>query len=193
MLRNFQLLESGIDVAPLLGAIERQPELFSEITARQEHPGSPHKYTEAIFLRWAKELTVEACFTDLEAVDYPAYEKLPEARPLVAQIMRRVGGKKLARVMIANLKSGGFIDPHSDEGAYADHFERFHLSLQSDDGNSFLVWNRKPDWAEWVHMKPGELWAFNHKSCHQVLNDSNRDRLHLIVDCVAPEYRRERE
>jgi hypothetical protein len=51
----FKRVAEHINVAPLLKKLERHPELWGEITARQEAPGSPHKDTEAIFLRWCRD------------------------------------------------------------------------------------------------------------------------------------------
>ncbi len=189
MLQHFERLSTGLPIQPLLEAIARKPELWRDITARQSTPGSAHKYTESIFLRWARELTIEACFNDIEAVNYPALGELPEALPLIADVIDRVDGGKLGRVLITSLAPGGTISKHSDEGAVADHYERFHICLQSDEGNTFSA---SIDQAETVRMRPGQLWWFNHKAEHWLANHSTRPRLHLIIDVVAPKYRRER-
>ncbi len=189
MLQHFERLSTGLPIQPLLEAIARKPELWRDITARQTTPGSPHKYTESIFLRWAKEQTIEACFNDIEAVNYPAIEALPEVLPIIADVMERVGGMALGRVLLTSLHPGGTISKHSDEGLVADTFERFHVCLQSDEGNSFSA---SIDQAETVRMRPGQLWWFNHKAEHWLSNHSTRPRLHLIMDIVAPRYRRER-
>lgn len=189
-MENFQRLASGLNVKPLLEAISRQPDLWKQFVARQMTPGSPHKDTECIFLSWSEEQTVEACFTDLVPFPYPASEALPEANRLIETVLDLSMANKLGRVIIAKLNPGGFITPHADEGAYADYFERFHVCLESDPGNTFFC--GQEDHGEYVHMRPGELWWFNHKEKHFVSNNSAAPRIHLIVDCVAPEYRRDR-
>lgn len=193
MLQNFRHLCSGVDVAPLLSALERKPFLFDQITARQSTPGSPHRYTKAVFLRWCQTQTVEAAFTEIPAIDYPALAELPEAFPLICEIMKQAESRELGRVLITDLASGGVITPHPDEGTVADYYERFHLPLQSDDGNWFFSHLPKSKAREVVHMQPGEIWWFNHKRVHELENRSHRPRLHLIVDCVAPAFRVERD
>jgi hypothetical protein len=193
MFQNFGLIRTGVDVKPVMEALEKKPHLFDQITARQTTPGSPHRDTKAIFLRWCKEQSVHAAFNELEAIDYPALEELPEARPLIAEIMRAAGSKILGRVLIASLSPGGLIDAHADEGAVADHYERFHLPLKSEPGNWFYSQLPNSKVREVVHMKPGEIWWFNHKRWHELENASQSPRLHLIVDCVAPKFRRERD
>lgn len=191
MQKNFARISSGVDVEPLLAAINAAPNLWNEITARQTTPGSPHKSTETIFLRWAESQTLDAVFNEIPAVDYPAMEKLPEARDLIMKLLSGVDGIELGRAIIVKLKPDGFITPHADEGAYADHFERFHICLSASRGNGFFVGTPEAN-AELVCMKPGEAWWFNHKMTHWVVNESSEDRIHLIIDCVAPTYRRER-
>jgi hypothetical protein len=188
-------LMKGLDVRPLERALEREEALFKEITARQDTAGSYHQDTETIFIRWTKEQTVYAAFNDLVAVDYPAVKNLPElTRPLV-QIMQTLQVRRaedIGRILIVRFKPKGFIAPHIDEGAYADHYERVHLSITSEPGNHFMV-ESDPDRGEFVHMEPGSLYWFNHKKKHSVVNFSDKPRIHMIVDAVIPALRRERE
>ncbi len=74
---------------------------------------------------------------------------------------------------------------------YSDHFERFHLVLTSDQGNRFFVQNSS-GWLESYSMRAGEFFWFNHKEVHWAVNESKTPRMHMIIDCVAPQYRRER-
>jgi len=188
---NFKLLKTGLSVQGLLSAIERQPHLWGEITERQTVPGSPHKYTEAIFIRWCETRTIAAAFTEIPAIDYPARENLPEVDELIFEAFNTAKANTLGRVLIAKLAPGGNITPHADEGDVADYYERFHIPLCSEPGNVFHAGD--PDRSfEGVHMKPGELWWFNHKKQHWLFNGSDKPRIHLIIDAVAPCYRRER-
>lgn len=84
--------------------------------------------------------------------------------------------------MVVRLAPGGAIDPHWDAGGYAAAFSRFHLVMDSEDGNTFHCG------TESVHMRPGELWWFNHREQHQVFNHSGAWRTHLIIDLAAPDF-----
>lgn len=190
MQNSFARITTGLNVGDLLGAIDKHPELWGEITARQTTPGSAHADTESIFLRWAKTQTVDAVFTEIPAIDYPATEKLPAAKQLIDHVMEIVGASKLGRAMLTSLNPGGLIKPHVDEGEYADHYERFHVVIKSEDGNKFFA--RDNNQTEVASMQTGELWWFNHKAEHWVINYSRFPRIHLIIDAVAPLYRRER-
>lgn len=175
---NFKLLAQGALVTPLLDALDAMPDLWKEIVVRQQYPGTAHHATESIFLRCQREATPSAALNELEVVDYPALNKLPSAGLLMYGVAGYVQAMRLGRAVIVKLTPGGVIDLHCDGGPYAEFYTRFHLPLLSDEGNSFTVGD------ETVHMKPGELWWFNHRLLHTVRNESKRDRLHLIVDAV---------
>lgn len=180
---NFDQIADGIYAGQLLALIRAQPELWGEITIRQDYPGSAHRDTDCIFLRGPRTFTPDDYFEDLGAYDYPAMDKL---MPAIFDVMRPVLDKlevsELGRVLIVRLHPAGVITPHIDEGRYAEHFSRFHISLQSDPGNSFTCGE------ETVHMAPGTAWWFNHRELHTVTNDSDRERIHIIFDAVTPHY-----
>jgi hypothetical protein len=177
---RFQKVFSFVDVRAALAEIERQPELWGEITLRQTYPGTAHADTETIFIRGPS--SPAGAFDEVPAHFYPAVEKLPECSHLVSLLAESLNAKELGRVMVVKLKAGGHIAPHVDEGKYAEHYERFHFVLDSDEGNVFQCADR----IEW--MKPGTAWWFDHRVEHSVTNASARDRIHLIVDLVTPQF-----
>lgn len=176
---NFERIDQGVDVAPLLAAINLQPDLWDEITIRQTYPGSAHHDTSCIFLRGPYAFTFAEYMGNTKAYDYPVMDAL---MPVIHNVMRPIlidlGVTELGYVLVVRLKAGGEIDPHIDEGAYADHYERFHLVLTSEPGNEFTVADQT------VHMAPGDLWWFNHKRLHSVVNGSAHERIHVIFDAV---------
>lgn len=180
---RFDLVAAGLNVAPLLHSIEARPHLWDEITVRQDYPGSAHRDTRCIWVRGPLEITEHSVFNDLVAVDYPAVGALGSPlRTLLDDVQRLTQAREIGRVLIVSLAPGGAIDRHRDEGAYAGHYSRVHVPLQSDAGNLFEVED------EVEHMQPGELWWFNHRREHEVRNDSYRERWHVIVDLVADRF-----
>lgn len=186
----FKKIAIGIDVTEMNAALYHEHEIWNQIKARQETPGSPHSETKTIFLRWARDRSPEAAFTQIEAVNYPALANFPEAEDLIAKFFSLVPVLELGRVIIVSLKPGGKIAEHFDDGEYADHYQRFHLVLDSKDGNIFYG-HHSDDHKEAVHMKTGELWWFDNKKPHEVENTSDAPRVHLIFDAVAPAYLRD--
>lgn len=191
-MENFKRVARNLEVLPLLNAVKRKDFLWKEITARQDTVGSPHTDTQSIFLRGPLEQTVESIFNDPSAMNYPAMEQLTESHQLIHALADIVNAREIGRIMVVSLAPGGFITPHVDEGKYADHFERFHIILATNPDCWFQC-NHDQDSAEFVRMKVGEAWWFNHKREHTFMNEGETPRIHLIADMVAPIYRKERD
>lgn len=188
-MKHFMQLAAGVDVLPLLLAIQRRPEMWQEDSFLRNYPQGPFGEVETIFLRFPERpegLSDEQVelykknqlpgYDQHESIDYPAYKILHEARPLVMNLMARVQGERLGRVMVNKINPGGRIYPHADTPAHANYYSRFHIVLQSAPGSDF----RCAD--EHVHMSQGEVWWFNNKLEHEVVNNSATERIHMIVD-----------
>lgn len=180
---NFRLIDR-FDVAQAAVDATASP-LWGQFTTRQDTPGSPHHDTQCIVLRGPNvphgtELTPDIAFNKIDSRDWlHNCRSLAAVTELCAKVGARLRVKDLGRVMLARLPAGASIDRHADEGNYAAYFDRFHLPLTSADGNLFT------NGDESIHMKPGELWKFDHHIEHEVTNRSNTDRIHLIIDAVV--------
>jgi len=176
-MRNFLRLSNAAAVAPLMAALQSQPELWDQNPLRTSHPDTPHKDVSDIWL-WFNEMTdnpAEA-IEDLQTVPYPAWQKLPQVRPIIFDLMRVVEATQLGRCVITKLPPGKKIDPHVDQGTPATFYQRFQICLQSAPGCNFIIED------EQVNFKPGEVWLINNKAEHSVVNNSSQDRIALIVD-----------
>ena len=169
----------------LMMAIARRPELWKEDTYLRDYPQGPFGMIESIMLRFPVKSVCEteeelkdhlSKYDQHENIDYPAYKLLPEARPLVMNLMAYVGGERLGRVMINKIAPGGKIFPHADTPDHAEYYSRFHIVIQSTPGCRFRAGD------EVVHMATGEIWWFDNKQEHEVVNDGTDDRIHMIVD-----------
>jgi GNAT superfamily N-acetyltransferase len=78
-----------------------------------------------------------------ESVFYPAWFALPQASPIVFDLMRRIEGVRLGRVIITRLAPGKFIAPHEDSGDHAEYFDRYHCILQNHPGSIFRTGNEQ--------------------------------------------------
>lgn len=184
---NFQLLP-GIDPTKLLMQIKQNPCLWKEDTFLRDYPQGPFGEIESIMLRFPEKRVFEqeeelekyrrgeSCFDQHESIDYPAYLVLTEARPLVMALMGYVQGERLGRVMINKIVPGGKIYPHADTPEHTDYYTRFHIVLQSGVG-CFI---RAGD--EQLEMRGGEVFWFDNKLEHEVVNNSNTERLSMVID-----------
>lgn len=183
-MRNFLLVTRGIDMTPLHEAIIRQPELWNEQTFRTTYRNTPHGQVDDIWLRYSDmdRLDTEdtsAVQNDHGAVWYPAVGRLPEAKPLVLDLMRYVGAYELDRLVISRLAPGKTILPHADavgDYVHLGDIARYHLVVQGLPGSLFRCGD------ETITMQTGEVWWFNAYLEHQIVNNSADDRIHLMAD-----------
>lgn len=175
-MKNFLQIGAGLDVIPLLMALQNHPELWDADKVRSTFDQSPHRDVQDILLRFSD--TNEADIGDqLLCHNMPAMAVMPQARALIYWLMARVEGDMLGRVVITKLAPGKRIYPHSDVlGLYANTMNRFHIPLQAGPGCVFIAG------GEQVAMRVGDAWDFNAHAEHEVINNSADDRIHLIVD-----------
>jgi hypothetical protein len=185
-----QRLLSGIDTSALMHQIICNRQLWNSCDARKI-PGAYHQDADDILLRFpplnSGDDLLDKVGAQIAAVNYPAWDLLPAAQPLVFGLMAQVKGVHLGRVMIAKLKPGKTIPLHSDiiseaeekfpdRAAPARYYERYHVVLQSQPGVVFAVGEEE------TFMAPGEIWWIDNTMPHTVINASSDDRIHLIID-----------
>ena len=181
-MKYFHKIAEGIDVMPLLHAVVRQPELFNTNRFRTTFPNTPHVDVDDILIRFSdtdKCPTTGHVIGDENLIWHPAYEKLPQAKPIILDLMRRVEAYALDRVLISKIRPGGRVLPHADkDGDYVQHKDRarYHIVLQGLPGSLYTTGD------ETVCMRTGEAWWFNAWEVHHVQNNSADDRIHLLVD-----------
>ncbi|ENH6337952.1 aspartyl/asparaginyl beta-hydroxylase domain-containing protein [Burkholderia vietnamiensis] len=181
-MNNLIRIGAGIDTAPLLLAIARQPGLWNRHTARTDPKGGPHADVSDIWLRYNDEKPYKAAgdytgFNDAhDAIFYPEWYALPQVRPIVFGLMARVEGTRLGGVLITKIPAGKRVLPHADDNWHVRHYNtKLYVPLQS----NAKCWNRVED--ETVVMAPGEVWYFDNAKEHEVVNEGDDDRITLIV------------
>lgn len=184
-MNHFQIIAQGVDVMPLLMAIKRRPEMWKEDTYLRDYPQGPFGEIESIMLRFPPRSVVETeeelakaivAIDQHENVDQPAYKLLHEARALVMDLMHRVGGERLGRVMINKIAPGGQIFPHADTPAHCDYYTRFHIVLWGKPGCVLTCDN------EQIEMRTGDCFWFNNALMHAVVNNSSEERISMVID-----------
>jgi hypothetical protein len=105
-MKYFDLIAQGLDVMPLRHAVARQPGLWNANTLRTTYPGTVHGEVDDIWLRFDPLESLDTVIDGHESVDYPAFAGLPQARPVIFDLMPRVEGVRLGRVLITRLLPG---------------------------------------------------------------------------------------
>jgi len=87
---------------------------------------------------------------------------------------------------IHTLEGGANIKPHRDIGYSYEHgFIRLHIPIET---NEKVVIEVN---GELIQMKAGECWYCNFHETHEVRNESDQPRTHLIMDCVVNDWMKE--
>lgn len=176
-MRNFLKIADGVDTIPVLNALMLNEDLWNSSPLRTLYPESPHHEADDILL-WFNDLNQDpsVIVDDKAVVPFPGWDRLPQVRPIVFDLMRRVEGVQLGRVMITRLKPGGQIYPHEDAGAPAEFYSRYQVALQSGPGCLFHCGD------ETAYFAPGSVWNFRNQITHSVVNNSADDRIVIIAD-----------
>lgn len=162
------------DLTDILAALPALDECWAEETWRQSLHFTPHRDSETIFLRRQPGSRPRDVLHQLASVATRHYGIGPLAA-LIHQVCAHVDGRP-ARAMLVRLKPGGRVEPHTDEGIYADATERFHCALLTNPG----AWMQFGDAR--YHLPAGAVTAFDKHVEHSAGNDGDDWRLHMIVD-----------
>lgn len=174
---NYQLL-AYFRVAGAARELQSHAPLWDAFTLRQSLPGSAHHDTKCIPLRGNLSFPFAL---DITRTRTPYSDLLPECMSLANKLIAGLPVLEVGNVLLASLRAGGSIDPHVDEGPYADYFQRIHIVVDSGPGNLFIV--------DGITHAPrnGDVFIFNHHVTHSVENHSEKERVHMIVDVKLKE------
>jgi quercetin dioxygenase-like cupin family protein len=89
-------------------------------------------------------------------------------------------------VRLMTLAAGGRILPHVDPGGgFEDGVARLHVPIITDPRVLFHI-----D-GETIHFSAGQTWYMNANCTHAVDNDSEIERIHLVIDCIPNDWLRQ--
>lgn len=140
----------------------------------------PHSKLSDIWVRFrdAEELTAPERYAEAhESVWYPVIKDIPLVLPLVDEVMEAVGGQQLGGVLITKIPPHEICKPHRDTGWHATYYEKFAVQLQSNLNQAFCFEDKE------LRTMPGDLYTFDNSRLHWVVNNSDTDRMTLII-CI---------
>jgi Aspartyl/Asparaginyl beta-hydroxylase len=170
-------IASGINVAPLLWALQANPQLWNENTSRTQDPSSPHNGLDDIWVRYGKP-DQDPCKPH-DSVWYPSADLLG-IKGMVMQLFAAVGGTRLGGVLITRIPAGKECKPHKDPGWHARFYEKYAIQVASAPGQKFCF-----DDVEF-ESKPGDVYWFDNAFTHWVPNPTAYERITVIV-CINKE------
>jgi quercetin dioxygenase-like cupin family protein len=167
-------LVGSVDVEPLRQALLANPQLWDENTSRTENADSPHYQLSDIWARYAHP-DVDASQPH-DSVWYPSADLLG-IRQYVYPLMAMFQGDVLGGVLITRIKPGQICKPHTDPGWHARYYTKFAIQVQANEQQAFCFEDGK------LVTKPGDVFWFDNHYTHWVTNESQEDRITVIV-CI---------
>ena len=109
-------------------------------------------------------------------------EILNKLQPILKQIVSdikkfyRYENLKLTAILFSELKKGGIIPEHVDDGKMLTTNHRIHIPLLSDPAVKFALDHKD------YYLEPGHGYEINNQLLHEVKNEGNTARIHMIID-----------
>lgn len=173
-----RLLFSGVDVEPMQKALAAHPELWDQNPQRTQPEDSPHHGLSDIWARYADPATVQPDGSH-ESIWYDCADVLP-VRELVYPLMAAVKGERLGGVLITRIRPGQVCKPHTDPGWHARYYDKYAVQIEAAPEQAFHFEGSS------LTTAPGDVFWFDNSHTHWVTNDSQSDRITLIV-CIKTE------
>ncbi len=169
-----KLLLSNLNVQQIVWNLHVHPELWNKHTDRTKDFSSPHYGIDDIWIRYAEGGNVTS--KEHESVWYPSADIL-NVKPLVMDVFKAVNGTSLGGVLITRIIPGKWVKPHRDLGWHAKNYDKFAVQLTSSPHQAFCFEKSL------LESKPGDLYWFNNQELHWVENNSEYERITMII-CV---------
>ena len=170
---NFLLLKPDVNLDFIKRKLAKIPERTWHESGR-EQTYEVHKQTQSLLLIHDADIRhYNPSYHDL----YKDFRK--ELQPVFDFITGHFGSDGfIVRALFARLGANGKIDAHTD-GLYSLlKCHRIHIPIITNDQVVFFIGGEERVLAE------GEMWEINNATLHAVQNNSDQDRIHLIIDWV---------
>ncbi|PHS02425.1 MAG: hypothetical protein COA78_21125 [Blastopirellula sp.] len=172
-------LKISFDVQGVKSFLE-ECDLFGEYTQRSDGDTSPHKEMTDIWVRYKdpKPHIESGDWSEFMGCHESVWLKdIPAIKDLCAGLMGFLNGEKLGGVLITKLPPGGGIAPHVDGGWHAAEYDKYYVPLKNAKGAEFHFDDC------FICPEEGDVYAFRNDKNHWVENNSNEDRIAMVV-CI---------
>jgi hypothetical protein len=180
---NLLHIAQGVNVIPTLLEIKNNPQLWNQHAYRTSSDDSPHREVSDIWVRYNDinnlDMNDPQKFNqEHESVWYPSIDKLPSIKKIAYDLMHYVNGERLGGILITKIKPGKQCYPHDDVGSWhSAYYDKYAVQLEGDCKQAFHFEEGS------FSAKPGDIYWFNNQEKHWVTNDSDVDRITMII-CI---------
>jgi len=180
--KNFLLLKDNIDVSALVNEVKQiVPEIWAASNRNKRF--EIHSATQSLHFIFDHNF---AHYNPTYLSSYYHFiHLLQPIEKLIAEHFNHNG--YIGRLIMAKLSAKGEIPAHIDTGYSLLHCLRIHIPLITADNVIFNIG------GEEKNLKVGEMWEINNATVHRVNNNSNADRVHMIIDWIPNSTVREED
>lgn len=169
------------EVDSLVSQLAASPDAWNRYRERITMYGSPHTQIDDVWVRYNDFANFDGDMSRFngphESVWYPVVEQIPAVKDICAEVMALVDGDELGGVLITRVPPGGMVAPHIDRGWHACYYEKFAVQLMGNEDQAFCFEDAE------LRPVPGDVYTFDNSKLHWVINESNEDRITLII-CI---------
>jgi hypothetical protein len=180
-MQHIGMTDMKFDVKQITYELETHPEIWNEIPYRTCFPNSPHREVDDVWVRYNALENYKGDGTAFngphESVWYPVIEKIPAARNLAFSLFKQLDGMQLGAVLVTRVPAGKRVYPHVDPGWHARYYDKWVIQVKGDAKQAFCFY------GEALSANAGDCYWFDNAYEHWVINQSDQERISLIV-CV---------
>ena len=169
------LVRRGHDVQALYEQLQN-PAIWDTIRLRTMHPQSPHRDIHDIWVRYNAFENFNGNMHEFngphESVWYPVIDVIPEAKRISEDVAH---GRPLGAVLITKIPAGKMCHPHVDAGWHAANYVKHGVQVRGNERQAFHVEDEN------LVTVTGDEFFFDNSKPHWVINDSDEDRITMIV------------
>ncbi len=181
-MKSHNKIYTGLDIAPVQRELKINRQLFGEFNVRKD-AGSVHADMTDIWVRYGdvRGMLASGDYSKIaDEHDSVWLQNLPECKKICFELMALVNGERLGGVLITKLPPGGKIEAHEDGGWHAEYYSKIFVPIQNGNGAVFGFDDAiiSPD--------IGDAYMFDNSMNHWVSNNSDEDRIAMIV-CIKQE------
>lgn len=175
MSKKIKLIARNYQVDDIYWSLKKNPGLWNVHKSRTESPESPHHGLDDIWARFGEKKDAEEG-SPHDSKWYPCADILG-IKNICHDVMRLVNGVELGGVLITRIPAGASCKPHTDSGWHARRYQKYALQITSAPKQEFCFE------GESLETKPGDLFWFDNQYLHWVKNDTEYERITLII-CI---------
>lgn len=154
---------------------EAEDPIWDQFAMRRKMP--MHAATRTIALVWGDMLPGLADPVIFEPEGLPALLRAA-AMECAGELVARLGGGTISRLMLVDLPAGAEVLPHRDVAPIITEPRRCHVPVETNDRVSFVI-----DGTD-HHLAAGQAYEVDNTRQHSVANRGDTWRVHLICDVM---------